>query len=91
MKTKTIEIRGCKFGKHGIRKDGKYYKASYSHCVLTTGREAITIYGHRTTGKLPAELNPENGTDVTTDYFESDMARFYAGSPEFTALLPLTQ
>ena len=89
MTNSTIEIRGCRFGKHGIRKDGKYFKASYSHTTLLNGREAITVYGHGTTGCLPEVLQPENGTDLCTDYFESDKVRFYAGSPEFSALLPL--
>ncbi len=87
MKNQMIEILGCRFGKHGVRLNGKYYKASYSHCVLIDGKEAITIYGDATTGRLPAILNPENDTDMQTDYFESDKVRFYAGSPEFTALL----
>lgn len=91
MKTSTIEIRGCRFGKHGIRKDGKYYKCHYSHCTLIDGREAITIYGYGTTGRLPAVLNPENDTDLMTDYFDADRARFYAGTPEFEALRPLIQ
>jgi hypothetical protein len=91
MKPQIIEIRGCRFGKHGIRKDGKYYKCSYSHSALIDGKEAITIYGDRTTGRLPAVLNPENDTDLMTDYFEGDRARFYAGTPEFEALLPLIQ
>lgn len=91
MKTQTIELLGCRFGKHGIRHNGGYFKASYSHCTLVDGREAITIYGHSTTGRLPVCLNPENGTDMMTDYFESDKVRFFAGSHEFRSLLPLTQ
>lgn len=87
----TIKLNGLSFGKHGIRDEAKnYFKCSYSHCVLIGDTlPTITIYGHNTTGRLPAIMDTQNDTDSQTDYFESDRARIKYGTAEYFALLPL--
>jgi hypothetical protein len=78
--------------KKGVKSpDGKYSPCWYSRGQLVNGLEAITIYAKCILKDLPRELgNVENNTEIMTDYFEKDRARFYAGTPEFNALLPLT-
>ena len=87
----SVTLRGLRFGQYGIRKDGIYYRCFYSHARLIDGRDCICIYAKDYTPGLPKELRPENGTDITTDYFETDCARIFAGTAEFDALLPLTE
>ena len=86
--TTKIEINGCRILKHGIKSpSGKYTPAWYSHCVLTSGREAVTVYAKRCTS-LPKEFGAiENNSDGMTDYFESDKCRFFAGTPEFSKMI----
>lgn len=86
--TTKIEINGCKVLKHGIKSPaGKYTPAFYSHCTLTSGRDAVTVYAKRCKS-LPKEFGPvENDSDVMTDYFESDRCRFFAGTPEFDKMI----
>lgn len=86
MKTASV-----KFLKKGIRANGKYYPCWYSLQTLINGKTAITIYAKSHLTGLPAELNPENDSDIYTDYFEKDKVRFYLGSPEFEMLKGFTQ
>ena len=85
----SIIINGVSFGKKGVRHNGKYFPAHYSHGTLINGKEAITVYAKSLLVGLPAALSPSNDSDMQTDYFEKDRVRFYAGSPEFSALLQL--
>jgi hypothetical protein len=82
------QINGIKVLKKGLRRlsDGKYFPAWYSRTVLINGREAVTIYAKSILSGLPRELNPENDSDMRTDYFEKDRTRFYLGTPEFNLL-----
>lgn len=87
----TIKLNGLRFGRHGIRNArGQYFPCWYHrHQMVSAGQEVVTVSA-KGGGSLPAELSPTNGTDITTDYFEPDRARFPRGTREFDALLPLT-
>lgn len=89
QKIPAVVINGVKFGKHGVRIAGKYFPAWFSRGTLIDGRNAVTIYAKSILTGLPKELMPTNGTDIITDYFEKDRARFFEGSAEYSALLPL--
>ena len=77
--------------KKGVKsQDGKYSPCWYSRGVMVNGLEAITVYAKDILKDLPRELgNVENNTEIITDYFEKDRVRFYAGTPEFNALVAL--
>lgn len=88
MKNTTI-INGVKCGKHGLRFAGKYHPCWYSHGRLIDGRDCVTVYA-RSYDSFPKEFGAiKNDTDMLTDYFEKDRVRFFAGTAEFAALLPL--
>jgi hypothetical protein len=90
MSAKTIEINGVKMGKKGVRIAGKYTPVWYSHGPLVDGRVCVTIRSKSILKSLPAELgNVQNKTDMMTDYFEKDFVRFFEGTAEYLALLPL--
>jgi len=81
-----VKINGVKFGKHGVKDEaGKYTAVHYSFCTRTDGSESVTIYA-RHYKSLPASLNPKNGTDISTDYFENDKVEYLAGSNEYAIL-----
>lgn len=87
-----IEINGVRFMKHGVKdKAGKYYPAHVCRGAVVNGTEAITIYARCLLRGLPVELMPENDTDICTDYFEKDRARFLSGTPEFEALAAIAR
>lgn len=79
-------INGIKFGKKGIKADGKYFPCWYSLATLINGKTAITIYAKCILTGLPKSLQPENNSDMQTDYFEKDRVRFYEGSEQFNTL-----
>lgn len=86
-----IEAPGTvKFLKKGIKSGGKYFPCWYSLATLLNGKTAITIYAKSLLTGLPAELNPQNDSDMQTDYFEKDKVRFYEGSFTFELLKPFT-
>ena len=88
-KAAAVKINGVSIGKHGVRFAGRYTPAWYSHQTLIDGRECVTVYARRCKS-LPKELGlVQNGSDMRTDYFESDKVRFFVGTPEFNAILPL--
>jgi len=90
MSAKTIEINGVKMGKKGVRYAGKYTPVWYSHGPLVDGRVCVTVRSKCILKDLPAALgNVQNNTDIVTDYFEKDFVRFFEGSAEYSALLPL--
>lgn len=65
-----------KFLKNAIKFDGKKARVWYSGGELTNyPKGTITIYAKDYGNKLPAELNPENDTDIQTDYMDKDKAR----------------
>lgn len=81
-----------KFLKKGVKDSaGKYYPCWYSLTTLLDGKTAITLYAKSILTGLPAELWPENNSDMQTDYFENDRVRFYAGTPTFEMLKPFAQ
>lgn len=91
MKTKQIEINGCRILKNGVKSpSGKYHPAWYSRFVMnSTGVECVTIHAKKYGRGLPHELGAvENDSDVRADYFEKDKCRFLVGSPEFATLTP---
>lgn len=64
-----------KFLKNGIKHDNKYYPASYRKdkwLNQTDCQLGVTIYAKSLICGLPKILEPENNTDITTDYVESD-------------------
>lgn len=67
---------------NGIRADGKYIPCSYSKGASTRyPAETITVYAVKYCGRLPMELNPENNSEIMTDYFETDRARILPDHP----------
>jgi hypothetical protein len=91
-KSSAPVINGCKFLRKGIKDPaGKYFPVWYSKGPLVTGKIALTIYARTYTPGLPAELKPENGTDLMTDYFEKDRVRYDEGSKEFELLKHLAK
>ena len=66
-----------KFYYNGIKVDGgKLIKCHYSKGNLTNHPETtITIYASDYGHVLPTTLNPQNDTDIMTDYFDKDRAR----------------
>lgn len=61
-----------KFLKKGIRNKNKYYPVIYSKDNRADGQKGITIYAKSILAGLPATINPENESDLMTDYFEKD-------------------
>lgn len=73
-----------KFFWNGIKLNGSkqlircFYSLDNRHDV----RECVTIYARGYSGKLPGDVFPvENGTDLYTDYFETDRADLFPGHP----------
>ena len=62
-----------------------YSKGSYSK-ESGIPAETITIYARRYK-PLPSELNPENDSDIQTDYFAEDRARITPQSKYYKAVL----
>lgn len=79
-----------KFNKHNVTDTATKAKARvhYSHCRLTNGRMAVTLYAKDYSDKL-ADVFPvaavENNTDIQTDYFEKGRVRIYEGDALYTA------
>lgn len=71
--------------KHGLRVDGKYVPCWYS-IGASKDETIITIYARNYGSQLPAELKPENDTDMMTDYFEKDHAHINPGHPLYQDL-----
>ncbi len=89
---KPFQMNGITFGKKGLRDQfGVYYPVTYSKFIKASdGIECITIYAKRHLKGLPASLNVENNSDMQTDYFEKDRARFNSGSLLFILLKRFT-
>ena len=53
----------------------------YSKGTLIDGRVCVTIYGRNYTNDLEKIFGErsENGTDITTDYFENSKVRIFEG------------
>lgn len=67
--------------KNGIKENGKYHACYYSDGELINyPKGTITVYA-RTYDDLPKELNPENNSDMRTDYFEKDRVRIVPDHP----------
>lgn len=82
-----MQINGVKFLQKGVKDaEGKYYPVYYSMTGLIDGRLALTVYARSLVKGLPAALSPQNNSDCQTDYFEEDIVRFSAGTPEFEQL-----
>ena len=74
-------MKMIKILKYGIEADGKYISCFYSDSQLINyPAGTITVYA-RDYKHLPAELNPENDSDMMTDYFEQDRARILPSHP----------
>lgn len=73
-----------KFFWNGIKLNGskQLIRCFYSLDNRHDGRECVTIYARDYSGKLPGDVFPiENGTDLYTDYFETDRADLFPGHP----------
>ena len=93
MKT-SITINGVRFLKHGLKDPaGKYYPAMVyrSSKAHITGSDTITIYAKTYDRGLPVELNPDNDTDSSTDYFERDSVTYLQGTPQFDLLAAIAR
>ena len=87
-----VALNGIKFGKKGIKDPaGNYYPCFYSFGVNVRGENGLTIYARDIIKGLPKALNPRNNSDSMTDYFESDRARFPAGSEIYNTVKELLQ
>jgi hypothetical protein len=82
-----------KFLQHGVRSlaTGKVHPCWYSHTTLIDGTTCVTLYAKSYSLGLPSEVRPKNGSDMMTDYFETDHVRFYEGSAEYVELLKLIE
>jgi len=79
-----------KFKKFYVTDGEKKARVHYSHCMLTNGREAVTLYARDYTRELADIFNGEgyqNDTDIMTDYIEKGLVRIYADNPLFSAAL----
>jgi len=89
MQTTKPQFKGCRFLKNGVKDaTGKYYPCWYSLGAMVNGKIAITLYARSILTGLPQALQPENNSDMQSDYFENDKVRFYQGTMEFEALTP---
>lgn len=85
-----IEINGVKILKKGVKFSGKYFPVWYSHGVDIHGKKHVTIYAKSILTGLPSELGSvKNDSDMSTDYFEKDRAKFFEGSSEYQHLYSL--
>lgn len=76
--------QSIKFFWNGIKINGekKLIRCSYSLDSRHDGRECVTIYARDYSGHLPGDMFPvENGTDLYTDYFETDRVELFPGHP----------
>jgi len=77
-KQRKAMFANIKFGKKGIKIDKNYFPVSYSKGNYTKEsglpEGTITIYS-KSYKHFPKELNPENESDMRTDYFEKDRVR----------------
>jgi hypothetical protein len=91
MTTTTAESK-VKFLQNGVRSSsGTFHPCYYSLTTLIDGRVAVTLYAKSILKGLPAEMKPENDSDMQTDYFENDRVRFFEGSTEFAQLKQLIE
>lgn len=76
-----------KFQRFAIIYNGKRIPVSYSKGSYTKEsglpEGTITIYAKTYHLHLPKELNPENNTEIQTDYFEKDTARITPSNPYY--------
>lgn len=73
-----------KFFWNGIKLNGskQLIRCFYSLDNRQDGRECVTIYARDYSGHLPGDMFPvENGTDLYTDYFETDRADLFPKHP----------
>lgn len=73
-----------KFFWNGIKINGSktLIRCFYSLDNRQDGRECVTIYARDYSGRLPGDMFPvENGTDLYTDYFETDRTDLFLGHP----------
>ena len=74
-------MSNIRFLKHAIKYKGKRIRVWYSKGKLLHHPEGtITIYAREYGSQLPPELNPQNDSDMRTDYFEKDRARILPNS-----------
>lgn len=76
-----------KFFWNGLKVNGskQLIRCFYSLDNRHDGRECVTIYARDYSGHLPGDMFPvENGTDLYTDYFETDRADLFPGHPLYT-------
>ena len=85
------EIKKIQFMAHAIKFDGKKAKVWYSKGEYTKEsglpKGTITIYAGGYGDQLPRALNPQNETDMMTDYFDKDKARIKPDSPFYKKVL----
>lgn len=74
--------------KHGIKSEGKYYRAWYSKAkFLNHPKGTITVYAKCILDGLPKCMKPENNTEIMTDYFEKDRVRIIPTHPRYNEFL----
>lgn len=75
--------------KHYATNGTEKAKVSYSRCVLTNGKDCVTIYAKDYTGSLgrvfAGNAMYENDTELMTDYFEKGRVRVYPDNPLWDA------
>ena len=83
---------GIRFLKHAIKHNEKRIKVRYSDGkLLHHPKGTITIYAKEYGQQLPEELNPENETEIQTDYFDKDKARILPGSKYYEDVIKLVR
>lgn len=87
MAQERTENKMIKILKKGIKANGTYHPCWYSNAELINyPKGTITVYA-KTYESLPADLKPENDSDMMTDYFEKDRARITPDHPLYNEFL----
>lgn len=78
-----------KFQKYYVTDGVSKVRVYYSHGMLTTGKECVTLYAKSYAGNLGKIFGSlaENNSDMQTDYFEKDKVRIYSDNPLYNAAL----
>ena len=78
-----------KFVWNGIKANGKLHRTFYSDgALINSPKGTLTIYArdYKSLPKIDG-LTAENGTDIQTDYFESDRIRVTPDNRHYPAVL----
>ena len=81
--------KGIKFYYNGIKVDGGNIIRCWYRC--TDDKSPVYLHAKDYDGHIPTELNPTNGSDSMTDYFETDECVIPVTSPYYKEALKAAQ